>query len=85
MQMTDDGTNYQRERLSPFLELEEGFDDWAKWIRSISQPSEGSLIAEPPEQRRAPGNTSLDEDDNDGRQEEDWCWRDDGGESSEVI
>ena len=86
MKIDSDATEVRRSRPMLVQELVEGFDDWAKWLRSLlptlqvstTAPSETLLLTEGED--AAADSCSLppqcpDED----------RWQDDGGESAETV
>ncbi|HTK83160.1 MAG TPA: hypothetical protein VL633_12805 [Bacteroidota bacterium] len=78
--------NYLSKSSLPFQEIEERFDDWVRWIRTIAQTPEDSFTTQRTELKIDPGkHTPHEKSDYDQRVSEEWRWVDDGGESGEVV
>ena len=85
MQNSINQSNNYSESVLPFQTIEEGFDDWVRWLRSIIQNRENSSITRPVERKLDLTKESIGEQLYSCLQwDEGVRWRDDGGESAEA-
>ena len=86
MQKSDDRKNHQGRRSSPVPELEQGFNGWVRWLRSITKVDKDSLITRSVEPKVDLEKESIGHRCNSGRQwDDEGRWSDDGGGSAKVI
>jgi len=73
MEETIEVKYYRGKSLLPFENLDEQFEDWVSWLKSVEQSLNGSQAARKP-------TFDLDLPCEDG-----WRWQDVGGESGEAA
>ncbi len=86
MEKSINRTNYLSSTPLLFQEIEEGFDDWVRWLQSIKHTHEEILTARPINHQMCPMKELTDEEyDTNWQLNDEWHWLDDGGESGEVV